>query len=49
LSKIMGVNQSLISFYERGEKKPGMKTLKKFVDKANKEFKMKITYSDIEI
>jgi predicted transcriptional regulator len=47
LSVEVHVAQTLISFYERGERNPGLRTLRKMVDFA-KSNGIAVEYSDIE-
>lgn len=48
LSEWTGIDQSSISTYEKGLRKPGLLAIKKMVDVANKKAGMNIKYTDIE-
>jgi predicted transcriptional regulator len=43
-----GVNQASISTYEKGFRRPGLKSIKKIIDVANNKAGMNIKYTDIE-
>jgi predicted transcriptional regulator len=49
LSTWSGIDQSSISSYEKGVRKPGLLAIKKIVDVANSKAKMDIKYTDIEV
>lgn len=51
LADLLGTDQTSISYYERGARKPSLRTIRKAVDEANKNenLKLNIKYSDIEI
>lgn len=48
LSKISGIDQTSLSYYEQGKRKAGLLAIKKLIDVANKEAEMNITYKDVE-
>jgi DNA-binding XRE family transcriptional regulator len=43
-----GVDQASISIYEKGVRKPGLKSIRKIIDVANEKAGMDIKYTDIE-
>jgi len=49
LAKWSKIDQTSISAYENGTRKPGLLALKKLLDVANKRANMDIKHSDIEL
>jgi predicted transcriptional regulator len=47
LAEWSGIDQTSLSYYERGKRKPGLMAIKKIIDVANERAGMSIKYTDI--